>query len=129
MNQIESWRKYEARYRLSGCSCDICGKNFYGKKFVCECGSKKLSKIYFEGAGKLVSFTFLSDVNTKFFGKLPYVLGLIELDEGARLVANLTDVSLDDLKIGRRVISVFRKCFVEGAHSVINYGFKFKIVG
>ncbi len=54
----------------------------------------------------------------------PYVLAIVQLDEGPRLTAQIVCDPLD-VKIGMRVRSVFRKLGEEGQDGVIYYGTKF----
>lgn len=57
----------------------------------------------------------------------PYAVGIIELDEGAKVTAQIVDCDLDDINIGDEVEVVFRKIREEGKEGVITYGYKFKL--
>ncbi len=52
----------------------------------------------------------------------------MELDEGAKVTAQIVDADIDDIEIGDPVEMVFRKIREDGPGGVITYGFKFKIV-
>ena len=54
----------------------------------------------------------------------PYVVALIELDEGARLIAPL-DCDPSKIKEGMRVKAVFRRFGEESEEGIIYYGTKF----
>ena len=54
----------------------------------------------------------------------PYVLAIVELDEGPRLTAQLV-CSPDEVRIGMRVRPVFRRISADGESGVIHYGTKF----
>jgi uncharacterized OB-fold protein len=56
----------------------------------------------------------------------PYVMGIINLDEGVRLTSQLIDVKPEDVRIGMKVQAAFRKLGQEGEAGVIHYGYKFR---
>ena len=57
----------------------------------------------------------------------PYAVAVIELEEGAKLTAQLVDCDVDNLEIGDPVEMVFRKIREDGEDGVISYGFKFRV--
>ena len=54
----------------------------------------------------------------------PYVLAIVELDEGPRLTTQIA-CNPEEVKIGMRVKSVFRRVTADGESGVIHYGTKF----
>ena len=56
----------------------------------------------------------------------PYILALIELEEGCRLTSQIIDVDPAQVKIGMRVEAAFRKLGQEGEAGIIHYGYKFR---
>jgi uncharacterized OB-fold protein len=60
--------------------------------------------------------------------QLPYVVGMVKLDEGPIVEAQITDVNADALKIGQRMEMVTRKLRAYGDDGVIVYGYKFRPV-
>ena len=52
------------------------------------------------GKGKLYSFTIVHVPGAGFEDRVPYVIGLVEIDEGVRIVANLTGLAPQEAKIG-----------------------------
>jgi len=58
--------------------------------------------------------------------QLPYVVGMVKLDEGPIVEAQITDVNADALKIGQRMEMVTRKLRAYGDDGVIVYGYKFR---
>ncbi len=77
------------------------------------------------GKGKLVTYTITHVAPEGFGDQVPYAVGIVELDEGIRLMAQITDCDLKTLKIGDRVVSKFRRIREEGKTGVIMYGYKF----
>ncbi len=126
-----TWRRIPERYRILGVKCDTCKTTYFPKRNVCpNCRRKgKLNEMKFAGKGKVVSFTEVSAPPEGFEDQVPYVLAIIELDEGARLTAQIVDARGTDVKIGSKVEKVFRKIQSEDPEGLIHYGFKFKLVG
>lgn len=50
----------------------------------------------------------------------------MELEDGTRLVAQITDVNIDELKIDMDLEQVFRKISEDGDSGIIQYGVKFR---
>jgi len=55
----------------------------------------------------------------------PYIVGIVELDEGPKVTAQIVDAREEELKIGMPVKMVFRRLRVDGDEGLIHYGFKF----
>jgi len=52
-------------------------------------------------------------------------MGLVELDEGPIITAQIVDVNPEELKIGLELDVVFRKISEGGRRGIVRYGFKF----
>ncbi|MBI4790088.1 MAG: Zn-ribbon domain-containing OB-fold protein [Chloroflexi bacterium] len=129
MDLARNWRLKDQRYRLEGAVCATCGAKFFPPRGVCaECRSNKLEPFKFSGRGELYSFTTLYQAPLGYEGGLPYAVGMIKLDEGPMIEAQLTDVNPQDLKIGQRVEMVTRKLRELGEEGLIVYGYKFRPV-
>ena len=61
------------------------------------------------GKGELYSFTITHVATPGFEDKTPYAVGLIELDEGVRIIGNLLNVAIEDVKIGMRMKVAWEK--------------------
>ena len=75
--------------------------------------------------GKIVTYTVIRVPPRPFADQAPYALGIVELDDGVRLTAQVVDCEFEDLKIGKRVKLQFRRISEEGEAGVIHYGYKF----
>lgn len=126
-----TWRKIPERYRLLGVKCETCGTNFFPSRMLCpKCRRKgKIVPTQYSGKGKVFSYTEVTAPPEGFEDQAPYILALIELDEGARLTAQIVDAHKDDVHIGSRVERVFRVIQRDDPEGLIHYGFKFKLVG
>ena len=52
-------------------------------------------------------------------------MGIVELDDGARLLAQIADCEPDQLKTGMRLRLEFRKIQQDGEAGILCYGYKF----
>ena len=120
------WRKIRYRYNLIGSYCENCGSYYYPPRNICpKCRRKgKVKEVQFSGYGKVLSWSVVHDGVENFWMSKPYVVALIELDEGARLTAPL-DCKPDEVYEGMRVKAVFRKFGEDGEEGIIYYGTKF----
>ena len=124
-----TWRRIPTRYRILGVKCEACSRAFFPMRRICPyCRRKgKIVDVQFSGKGKVYSFTEVASPPDGFEDQVPYVLAIIELDEGARLTAQIVDAHKDDVKIGSRVERVFRVIQRDDPEGLIHYGFKFKL--
>jgi uncharacterized OB-fold protein len=128
-NLAITWRRIPERYRLSGSSCSNCSTNFFPTRNFCpNCRRRgKVSPKQFSGRGKVYSFSELTSGPAGFELEVPYVLAIIELEEGPRLTAQIVGISEKDVKIGDAVEMVFRKIFEDSDEGPIHYGYKFRL--
>ncbi|MFH1591164.1 MAG: Zn-ribbon domain-containing OB-fold protein [archaeon] len=136
MSVSRTWRAIPEHYNLTGVSCTACGQHHFPHRDVCRsCGDTVLRPHRFEGKGKIVTFTIIrtqgtGDTDTAEIPArdVPYILAVIELDEGPKLTAQIVDCDETDVAIGQRVDMVFRKIMERGVQGVIHYGYKFRLV-
>ena len=127
MDLARHWRLKDQRYRLEGTVCADCGAKFFPPRQVClECKSTNLTPREFNGHGELYSFTTLRSAPMGFEDQVPYTVGVVKLDEGPMVEAQITDVNADALKIGQRMEMVTRKLRAQGDNGLIIYGYKFR---
>ena len=87
-----------------------------------------MQEFKFAGKGKVYSFTEIYAPPAGFEDQAPYVLAIIELEEGAKLTSQIVDAHIKDVKIGDLVEVVFRIIQKDDPEGLIHYGFKFKLV-
>lgn len=127
MGVARFWREIPARYNLIGNKCK-CGALYFPPKEVCsECLSPEQTEFQFSGEGKIVTYTVIHIAQEGFEKQVPYVIAVVELDEGPRLTGQIVDCKLEDVKIGQKVYSVFRKIGEDGKAGAIYYGYKFRL--
>ncbi len=121
------WRERRVKYRLLGSVCKSCGRAYYPPRLVCpECGSTELAEVKLPERGRVLSFTVIRTPPRDFLGQEPYVVALIELENGARLLGQVVDVEPEEVEVGMEVESVFRKCREQGEEGIIEYGIKWR---
>lgn len=120
------WRKIDQRYRTIGTECRTCGEAYFPPRQLCpECRREgDVAERRFSGRGEVVSYTRVHDPGENYRGKVPYNLAVIELEEGARLTAQVTG----DVDVGTEVRARFRKIGEDGEEGMIHYGTKFEPV-
>ena len=96
-------------HRLALPKCEDCRKFWFPPSRTCpHCLSTKFSFENVSGKGKIFSFvTFHRVYRPAFANDVPYVVALIELDEGPRLLSNIMGVTHDQVKCEMRVEVVF----------------------
>ena len=89
--------------------CGACGAFHFMPRALCpECWSDRLEWVDARGTGTVHSFTVIHRASSPAFQpRTPYVLALIELDEGPRMVSNVLGADALAVKIGDRVEVTF----------------------
>jgi len=121
------WRLKKQRYCLQGKKCKECGQLSFPPRMVCRnCKSRQSEPYEFKGLGTLYSYTTIFQAPDRFDQIVPYLVGLIDLEEGVRITAQLTDVQPEDVEIGIPLEMVIRQISEDGAKGPILYGYKFR---
>ena len=120
-------RLRQAFYRLEGSRCTDCERTFFPPRKLCpDCRSTNLETYLFAGSGTLYSYAQMTHSPRGFANVGPYAVGMVRLDEGPLIMAQLTDVEGVELRIGMPVEMVTRKIQENSAHGYIVYGYKFR---
>lgn len=128
MDISQHWRLNAQRYQLIGEKCPNCGSPIFPPRDVCpDCTSPAQELYAFAGTGTVFSFTTVLDAPAGFEAQAPYVLALVQLDEGPLVTAQLTDLD-GPPEIGMKVEMVTRKLRTDGDDGIIVYGYKFREV-
>ncbi|RKZ31236.1 transcriptional regulator [bacterium] len=125
MDPQKYWRQIPARYRLEAYKCKNCGKVFFPKRLICDnCKSREFVKAEHSDKGKLLTYTVIRTGPADFQDQTPYVIGVVESENGARLTAQIADVEPENVAIGMKLRMAFRKINKTGDAGVIMYGYK-----
>ena len=123
-----TWRRIPERYRFEGTCCKACSTCFFPPRKICpKCRRKgKIEQTRFSGHGKVYSYTEVTAPPEGFELEAPYVLAIVQLEEGPKITAQIVEAREADVKIGDPVEMVFRKIKEDGEEGLIHYGFKFR---
>ena len=113
-------------YRLEGSRCGACDRHFFPPRSICPGCRGSLETKAFSGRGTLYSFTRVAQPPRGFSSVGPYDAGMIVLEEGPMVTAQLTDSDGVDMTIGMPVEMVTRKVRDASEHGAIVYGYKFR---
>jgi len=79
--------------KLLGLKCKQCGAVTVPPKIACsKCSSTELDIVELSGKGKIQTFTTVFVAPEGREGECPYVIVLVELDEGPWMMGNLTGI-------------------------------------
>ena len=92
--------------------CDACGHvQFYPRRTCVACQAGDLAWLPSKRKGTIYSFTVVQrPANRAFDGDVPFVIALVDLDEGFRMMMNVIGDDRLSAAIGRRVNIVFEAC-------------------
>ncbi len=126
LNPARYWREIPQRYRYEAAKCEKCGKISFPPRLVCNgCGGRKFAKATLAQEGKIETFTVIRVPPAGFGDQAPYAVGVIALDDGVRITAQIVDCKPEELAIGKRVRLEFRRIQTDGESGIIGYGYKF----
>jgi len=121
------WREQIYHYRLVASMCRKCGRKYFPPKVICpNCKNRDMEKIELPKQGTVVTYTVIHTVPRGFREYAPLIIALVKLDDGTKVLAPLTDIQPNEVKIGMRVEATLRKIFDEGSEGLIAYAIKFR---
>ncbi len=121
----------EERYRLMASRCERCNYLHFPPRFVClQCEGRAFRREPLSGRGEVYAYTIIARGSspTEFREQQDligeYGVCLVELEEGPRIVAQLTDCDPREAEIGTGVESVVRRIYRQ--EEIVRYGYKFR---
>jgi uncharacterized protein len=125
MSVARYWREVPQRYRFEAKKCNKCGYIAFPPRLICpECRNRNFDDYILKDTGKILTFTTIEVGPTEFADLVPYTVGIVELDDGVRITAQVADAEPDKIKIGGKVRLEFRKIQEDGKAGIIKYGYK-----
>lgn len=126
------WREQPQRYRLVGTECPKCEEVYFPPRSVCPtCRRDSVGKMrprQMSGRGKILTFTVVHQPADGFELQVPYVMAIVELEEGGRVMTQVVDAEPEHVRTGQPVEACFRRIREDGKGGVIYYGYKFRPV-
>jgi uncharacterized OB-fold protein len=108
---IEQFCKNISQGKILGGKCKKCGKIHFPPRPICDvCFSKEFEWTEIPNKGKVLTYTVIYVAPTQFQASAPYIVGIVQLDEGLKIPGMIKDVTPDKLKIGLPVSMVFEAC-------------------
>jgi len=123
-------RSIPQRYALVGAKCKSCGAVNFPATFSClQCGGAAFEPLKLSGKGTIYCYTTVSrggappEFSTQQNLVGAYHVAVVELKEGPKVVAQLTNCKAEELKIGLPVEATFRRIYEDDG--MVRYGVKF----
>ncbi len=90
--------------------CSRCNEyQFYPRGICAHCWSNDIGWVESSGKGTVWTYTVTYQNRTPGFADGPYVLALVELDEGVKMFTNIVDCDVAQVRIGMAVEVTFVK--------------------
>lgn len=115
-------------YRLEGTRCTKCQASHFPPRKRCNCGSTKLESVRLARRGRVSAVTCIHQPACGFQKGPRMMAAMIELDDGVRLIAQLTDVEPEEACVGMPVEMVVRRLRTDNGDGPILYAYKFRPV-
>jgi uncharacterized OB-fold protein len=105
----EPWWQACGREELLIQKCADCGHyQFYPRRLCTACGGSDPRWVQATGRGRIRSFTIVRHaVSPAYKPELPYVIALVELEEGPVMMSSLLDTDPESVRSGQAVEVVF----------------------
>jgi uncharacterized OB-fold protein len=118
-------REIPQRYRLEAGKCKKCGNVTFPPRIICpDCKGRDFLTVALNDEGTLVTYTVVRIASDRFSKETPFPVGIVELNGGVRLTAQIADADPGTLKIGEKVKLVFRRIQEDGKAGILCYGYK-----
>ena len=120
------WRKRHMLLGMVGGRCETCGTPQFPKTEICvnpQCGDLRSQKDCEFADRPATIKTFTADLLAVSVDP-PHCYGMIQFDGGGRMMADFTDCTIDDLKVGLPMRMVFRKRTEDPERGFVNYFWK-----
>lgn len=107
----------ETKVYWEGCSqhklliqrCSECNKYQFYPRIICTaCMSNNIEWVKAKGYGEILSYTIVRRaISVAYAANVPYVIALIQLEEGPKMMSNIVNCQPDKVMIGMSVEVVF----------------------
>jgi uncharacterized OB-fold protein len=88
--------------------CNACAKAVFYPRSICpHCHSDQLSWIVASGKGTIYSYTVAHQGFGPFAADVPFVIAIVELEEGARMMSRIVDAPRERVVVGAAVRVTF----------------------
>ena len=85
--------------KLMGTKCEKCGAKYLPPRAHCKCGSADIKWYEAPRRGKILTYTPVVVPPESMSKYAPYIVAVVELEDRTRLLAQLTGVTLNTLRV------------------------------
>jgi len=89
--------------KLVGTRCKKCASKYLPPRAHCKCGSSEMEWFEAPRQGKILTYTLVTFPPESMSKYAPYIVAVAELEDGSRLLAQLTGVTPKSLRVGMAV--------------------------
>ncbi len=89
--------------KLMGTKCRECGARYLPPRAQCRCGSAQMEWFEAPSKGKILTCTLIVQPSESMIKYAPYIIALAELEDGSRIMAQLSEATLKTTKVGMQV--------------------------
>jgi len=108
---IDQFYKFLAQGKLMAGKCTHCGKIHLPPRPLCDkCFHQQFTWIAVPSKGKLLTYTVIHVAPQQFQDMAPYAVGIVQLENGAKLPGMITGVTQEQLRIGMDLTIDFKAC-------------------
>lgn len=98
--KVDAFADYLHKGKLMGTQCKKCGERYFPPRADClKCMSDEFKWVEYSGRGKLHSFSKIYAAPKGFEDMAPYTIGVVDLEEGGRLLSWFKDLPDDEITI------------------------------
>jgi uncharacterized OB-fold protein len=102
--KVDKFADFLQEGKLMGTKCKKCNEIYFPPRADClKCMDDKIEWINYSGKGTLQSFTTIYAAPKGFDDIAPYILGIVDLKEGGRLISWIRDIPDKEIKVGMPV--------------------------
>jgi uncharacterized OB-fold protein len=108
---IEQFYKFLAQGKLMAGKCVKCGKIHLPPRPLCDdCFSQEFEWMEVSGKGRLLTYTVIHIAPPQFQAPAPYAVGIVQLENGLKILGMISGVAPEQLKIGMDLTIDFGAC-------------------
>ena len=90
---VKKYFEFVSEKKFMGLKCKDCGAYILPPKSICKkCGSREFEWVELSGKGSLYTFTVIHVAAKRFLNDAPFVVGVVQLEEGPRITARIIGV-------------------------------------
>ncbi|OBK27934.1 DNA-binding protein [Mycobacterium asiaticum] len=105
----QAWWSAVQDRRLMVNACRFClQKSLYARPFCPHCWGEDVDLVPATGRARLYTWTVVHQNATPFDARTPYVLAMVDLEEGPRLMTVVADCRAEDLRADMQLVIAFR---------------------